>query len=54
MKGYMSFMEPSCCSFTADVSEEDFSRVVERMRVTIDLDRVIPYQRVDQMLIWHL
>lgn len=54
MRGYMPMMEPLSWSFAGDVSQVDFAKVVEHMTATVDLDRAIPYHRVDQMLIWHL
>jgi ubiquinone/menaquinone biosynthesis C-methylase UbiE len=54
MAGYMSATGPGCCKFTTHISEADFNRVVERMKLTMNFAREIPYRRVDQMLVWHL
>ena len=53
-RGYIAVMEPGNCSFTADVSEQEFERIIERIKLTTNLDQEFPYHRVDQMLIWHL
>lgn len=54
LREYLSAMNPCGCSYTAGISDEEFHRVVERVKLAIDLDRKVPYHRVDQMLIWRL
>jgi SAM-dependent methyltransferase len=50
----LSFFEKRAYGYPADIPDEAFHKVIERVRSSIDTDREIRYRRVEQMAIWRL
>jgi len=54
LREYLSWYEKRAFGFADDFPEDELSRVIERVKQTVDLDKVVPYHRVAQMLIWRM
>jgi len=52
LRDYLSLVEKGGFGFASELPGEEFHRLIDRLKQTIDLDKEVRYHRVEEMLVW--